>query len=380
MYKNFIFIALILFMAAGCEKAAEPVTNNLTRVNRSGTVQIVDTKGEPVLLVSGQQITSDNMLNEPAPLGNIFLKPAEYLEPVAQSLTFDQFKEKIREPLQAILSDKIFDVLLYNSAKKKFGDKIDESLEKAIDSEIRRYIQQFGGDQAKADQAIREKYHDQDSLKKELKREILTQWYVSSQTNEKSFVPYRQLVMQYEKMKDDHFAINPMIKFRSIDIIPGKLEITDPNVDQKKYAQTLANELYEKLQSGADFAELAKKYSGGHRKEYGGLWDPVNPNSLAEPFNAIANATQDMKQGEISKPIITDTFIFIVKLEDKVSAGYIPFENVQEQVKNAAIVEQNRSIALKPMKDIVVQQMSGSETNAFIDFCLEKLYKISTQK
>lgn len=367
-------------MAGGCEKAAEPVTNNLTRINRGGIVQLIDSKDEPVLLVSGQEISSDNMFNEPAPFGKMFFKPVEYLEPVAKGLTFDQFKEKIREPLQVILSDKIFDVILYSSAKKKFGDKIDESLEKAIDSEIRRYIQQFGGDQAKTDEAIKEKYYNRDCLKKELKREILTQWYVSSQTNDKNYIPYRQLVMQYEKMKDNNFAINPMIEFRSIDIFPEKLEITDPNADRKKYAQNLANELYDKLQSGADFAELAKKYSSGHRKEYGGLWDAVNPNSLAEPFNAIAKATQDMNEGEISKPIITDSCIFIVKLENKVSAGYIPFENVQDQVKNAAIAEQNRNTALNPIKDIVIQQMESAEVKAFIDFCLEKLYKISTKK
>ncbi|MBN1974771.1 MAG: peptidylprolyl isomerase [Sedimentisphaerales bacterium] len=382
MYKSFIYIAIILLTAGGCKNTPEPVLtkNELTRVSSEGNYQFVNSRGEPVLLVSGQEITPEQIINKPANLGSLLITPGEYLEPIAQSMEIRDFKEKIKEPLQIIVSDKISEILLYNTAKKEIGDTLDESLDKMVEGDIRKFVQQFGGDEAKAEDAIKKNWHNRENYKKLLRTQILTQWYVSLQKTEIGFIPYRQLIRKYESMKDENFAITPEIEFRSIDILPANLEISDPNMDRRKYAEDFANELYTKLKSGENFAELAKQYSHGHRKQFGGLWEPINPNSLASPYDAIAKAALNMQPGEISQPIKTEPFIFIIKLEKKISAGYVPFEEVQKQVREAVIEEQNTNTAINKFNENVNQQMGRFETNAFIDFCLEKIYKESNQE
>ncbi|MBN2590225.1 MAG: peptidylprolyl isomerase [Sedimentisphaerales bacterium] len=276
-----------------------------------------------------------------------------------------------------ILADYISDILLYKSAKKEIGDSLDEYLDKSIEGEIKKIAQQFGGDEVKADELIKQKWYDRETYKKLLKREILTQWFLSTQKTDDSFIPYRQLIRKYESMKDENFAIEPEIEFRSIDIRPSRLELTDPNLDRNKYAEDLANEIYSKLKSGEDFGELAKQYSQGHRKDFGGLWDPVNPESLAEPFDVIADTAIKMNPGEISEPIKTDSYIFIIKLEKKKPAGYIPFEQVQVDVRKAVIVERSQKKALSQLDESINQQMERYETGVFVEYCLDKIYKES---
>ena len=383
MLKSFICLSLICFVATGCvEKPSDPALTNykLAKNEKSGKYQFIDSKGEPILIVSGQKITSDEILNEPTNLRSTFIIPSEDFKIFAQEMDFDQFKAQIRDYLLIIVENKISYVLLQKSAEKQFGDQLEASIEKAADTEIRRFYQQFGGDQAKADEAIKNKWKTRENYKKQLERDILTQWYISAHQTSDSFISYRELKKKYDSMKDENFAITPMIEFQLIDIIPDRLEITDPNTDRKKYAEEITNEISAKLKSGEDFNDLAKQYSQGHRKEFGGQWDPLNPDSLASPYDSIAKVAKDMKIGEISPPIKAGSHIFIFKLEDKREGGYEPFEKVQNQVKQALLSEQKESEALNKLNDSLMHQMELDETNAFIDFCLEKIYKISNQE
>ncbi len=383
MFKYYFCIIFIMsIITTGCvEKPSDAVLTNYTLAKNeiSGNYQFVDSKGEPILIVSGQKITPNEILNEPISIANSFITPSEFLKP-ENSIEFEQNKAKIREDLLIIVQNKIMYILLRKSAEKQFGDKLDESLDKAVDSEIRRVDQQFGGDQVKADEAIKTKWKNRDNYKKELKREILKQWYLSAQQTSDSFFSYRELRKQYDKMKEENFAITPMIEFQLIDIVPDKLETTDPNQNREKYAEKLADEISTRLKSGEDFNDLARQYSQGHRKQFGGHWDPLNPDSLAAPYDTIAKAAKNMNTGEISQPIKTGSHIFIFKLEDKREGGYEPFEKVQVQVKQALQSEQTKNKALEKLDESVMYQMKQDETNAFIDFCLDKIYKTNVKE
>ena len=265
------------------------------------------------------------------------------------------------------------------SAKKEYGDNLDELIEKSVDNEIRQRIQKFGGDEVKADEAIKQKWHDRETYKNLIKKEILTQWYLSKQKAETGFIPYRQLIRKYDSIKAEKFAIAPELQFSLIDIVPSRLTLPDPNMNRRQYAEDLANEIYEKLKSGEDFAKLAKEYSHGHRKDFGGLWEMVNPDSLAAPYDAIPKVAMKMNPGEISEPIKTDTHIFIIKVEQIRQAGYEPFEKVQDKVKDELQKEKSEDQAMSQLDENINQQMERYETKAFIDYCLEKIYKDSNK-
>lgn len=380
MYKFIVVMIIMPLLACGCDTGSQSGLTNaeLERIAYAQNIELAEAAGNPVLMIGGEAVTSEEIIESPTELGELFISPIEYFKPIAQLIDLEQFKERVKEPLKKILTDKISNILLYQHAKRQFGENVEESLEKAAESELRKFLLQFGGDQAKADEALEKSRMDRKSYKERQKRTILIQWYVSSKLRDDRPITYRELKARYDKMKDEFFTRDAMIQFRLIDIQTAKLEVTDPNEDARQLAEKLANELLTRIKAGEDFSELTRQYSHGHMRDFGGLWKPIKPESLAAPYDRLAEAAQRIEPGEIAEPIITDEHVFIMKLEDKQSAGYEPFENVQEYVRKAVLLDRQNEVIDK-LNTIVLQQADLGQTDEFLDFCLEKIYQISNQ-
>ena len=169
-----------------------------------------------------------------------------------------------------------------------------------------------------------------------------------------------------------------MIEFSLIDIEPEKLKIFDPNKNKVEIAKKLADKLLTQIKAGEDFGKLALAHSHGHRREFEGLWKPINPDSLAKPYDILAAEAEKTELGQIAGPIETEGHIFIMKLQDKHSKTYEPFEKVQIQVEQKIIADRHRQ-ALDKLNAKVMQRTELKEKDKFIDFCLEKIYQISNQ-
>jgi hypothetical protein len=376
-----VIIILLLIYSCDSDNQAGLTNAELERIAYAQNIELAEAAGNPVLMIGGESVTSEEIIETPTELSGLFISPTEYFKPIAQLIDLKQFKERARLPLKKILTDKISNILLYQHAKREAGQDIDQYLDKAAESELRKFVLQFGGDQAKADEELKKNRLDRKSYKERQKRAILIDWYVRSKLRDDRPITYRELKERYEMMKDEFFATDEVIQFRLIDIQPNKLKVTDPNVDSKQLAVKLASELLARLDAGEDFGELAKKweYSHGNMCDFGGLWKPVKPSSLARPYDKLAEAAQKMEPGEITKPIITDEHIFIMKLEQKQSAGYEPFEKVQEYVRKAVLSDRQDEI-LNKLNTIVREQANLGQTDEFLDICLEKIHRLSKQQ
>jgi hypothetical protein len=180
-------------------------------------------------------------------------------------------------------------------------------------------------------------------------------------------------------MKDASFARDAKITFRLIDIQPGQMEVTDPNRSRDELARALAAELLRRLRSGEDFGELAKQYSHGHRKSFGGLWQPVDPESLAAPYNMLAAEAEKAEPGHVPELIVIEGHIFIMKLEAKQSAGYEPFVNVQEEVE-IQVKLARRTEVYAQLDAKLKEEAKVGRTDEFVDFCLVKIYQMGRQQ
>ena len=380
--KLIVIMTILPMFVCGCESNTKPGLTNaeLERIAYAQNIELAETAGNPVLMVGGETVTSEEIIESPTQLGQMSISPIEYFKPLAQLIELDQFKERARGSLKQILTDKISNILLYQQAKRQFGENVEESLDKAAESELRKFLLQFGGDQAKADEELKKNRLDQNSFKEQRKRAILIEWYVSSKLRDDRPITYREMKERYEKMKDEYFAREEIIQFRLIDIQPAKLDVTDPNQDRQQLAVQLANALLARIKAGEDFGELAKQseYSHGHMKDFGGLWQPVKPDSLAPPYDVLATAAQNTEPNQIAELIKTPEHVFIMKLEQKQSAGYESFENVQEYVRRAVLIERENEVFDK-LNTIVQQQADLGQTDEFIDFCLEKIHRMSNQ-
>ena len=368
-------------LSAGCEGSHSSLTDaELDRIAMTEKIHLAEQAGDLVIIVGGESITSEEILAAPAdPRRDDSESIAEAFKPLARRATLEQFKQQARHPLTDVLMGKISRILLYQHARRELGSSADEALEKMAEKELRRFILKYGGDEAKADAALRQMGLDREGFKQEHKKLIITQAYLARKLPYKKPVTYGELIEYYEKVKDKLFFTPAKLKFRLIDIDIMKLQVADPNLNPLAEARRLAAELLGRLRAGEDFAELAKEHSHGHRRSFGGLWPSVNPDSLAKPYDVLAKKAAEMEPGRVAGPIEAGTHIFIMKLEEKQPAHYQPLEEVQASV-NEMILEDRRNEAITRLNDRLLREAAIGETDGFIDFCLEKIYRISNQE
>ena len=365
----------------GCDsEKSGPTDAELDRIALAQKIELVEAEGGLALVVGGETVTSNEIIESRAELNGRIIVPTEYFRPLAQANNLDKFKTQAREQFEEVVVDRISNILLVQHAKRKAGANVDDALEKAAESELRKFVLGFGGNEAKADEELKKLGMDRKSFKESQKKSLLVNWYLGSQLTDARPVTYRELMDCYDEMKDKYFARVAQITFRLIDIQPEMLQAPAPMRAPEQLAEELAKKLLERIQSGEDFAELAKQYSHGHRKAFGGLWQPVQPGSLAVPYNVLAAEAEKIAPGQIAGPISVDGHVFIMKLEEKQAAGYESFENVevQELVERKVLLDRQNS-AQGRLKTKLREEARLGRADEFVDFCLEKIHIISRQ-
>ena len=367
----------MLLLIGGCNGDKKRLTDaQLERRAVTQKIELVEAAGGFVLMIGGETLTSDQIIDSRTQLNGLFISPKEYFGPVARANELEQFKERAKGQLDEIIMANISNILLYQQAKRQAGTNIDEALEKAAENGYRKFVLNFGGDQARADDEIKRRQMDKKSFKEQVKKDMLIYEYRRSKLPNNRPVTYRELMDCYNQIKDKYFARVAKIRFRLIDIQPAMLEVADPNEDRWQLGKERANKLLELIKSGEDFGELAKQYSHGDWREFGGLWRLVQPSSLAEPYDILAVEADKMEPGDLAGPIVTKQHIFIMKLEEKQLAGYEPFEEVQDLVQEKVLLDRSSEVIDKLNAEIR-QEAKLSRTDKFVDFCLEKIYRIS---
>ena len=376
--RRCIFLSVSMLLLIGGCKNPGLTDVELDNRNLARKIRLVEASGGLVLIVGGETVTSDEIIESPVELGGMFVLPIEYFKPIAQASELEQFKQRARGWLKGILTNKISSILLYQQAKRQAGKNIEDALEKQAEKALREFVVTFGGDQIRADEALKQMGMDWKSFKEYQKRLILTQWYLRSKLSNNRPVTYREMMDCYNEMKDEFFTKTATIQFRLIDIHPARLQVANPNANRHQLAEKLALELAKRIRSGEDFGELARQYSHGPMRDFGGLWQPMQPGSLAAPYDKLAAEAENIESSQSARIIITAEHVFIMKLEEKKLSGYEPFKKVQRQVRGKIILDRQNE-AVDRLNAKILQQAELGKTDKFIDFCLEKIYQMRDQ-
>ena len=376
MYR-YPFIALLsLLLMVGCnDRKSGPTDAELDRIALAQKIELVEAAGGLALVVAGETITSDEIIGSRAELNGKIIIPKEYFRPSALANDLEKFKSLARKQFDEIVLNRITNILLVQHAKRQAGENVDEALDRAAENELRKFVLSYGGNVVKADEELRKLGMDRESFKQSQKKTLLIQWYLQYELTDTRPVTYRELIDGYNAMKDEYFAREAKITFRLIDIQPARLTLPDPNQDRAKVAEDLAKRILERIRSGEDFANLAKQYSHGHRQTFGGLWQTVQPESLAAPYDVLAAQAEKIEPGRVAGPVVVEGHVFIMKLEDKQQAGYEPFEDadVQRLVERKVLLDRQNS-AQERLKARLVEEARLGKADEFVDFCLQKIY------
>ena len=368
MRKCVFLLVPVLLLTAGCKVKPKFTEEELAQIPLTQKTDLPKPSGGFVLVVGSETITSDEIITGPL---------LEHFRPFAQRNDFERFKKWAKPQLEQIVVTKVSDILLYNQAKKEAGEDIEERLEKLADGEVRKFVASFGGDYAKAEEALKEMRMDWHSFKEYQKKMILSQSYIASQLGKNKLITYSELLEYYNRMKDESFTAPAKLKFRLIDIQIEKLEVADPNQSRQQFAKKLAKELLGRIQAGEDFGELAAGYPQGQAIVWR-IVETSSPESLAEPYDILATRAKKVEPGQTAGPIEAGEHIFIMKLEEKQAESVEPLENVQKQVEEKIIFDRWKK-AVGEFRAKLVQQAAPSKKSEFINFCLEKIYLMSNQ-
>jgi parvulin-like peptidyl-prolyl isomerase len=101
-----------------------------------------------------------------------------------------------------------------------------------------------------------------------------------------------------------------------------------------------AEEVYQRIKKGADFAEMAKQYSEDPSGANGGDLGWFKQGELLE---SLEKAAARLKVGEVSEPVRSTVGLHIIKLEGREGAAHQSLDSLSDQIKqqlyNAALEE-----------------------------------------
>lgn len=277
--------------------------------------------------------------------------------------------------MQAVVANSIADLLLYQQAKKAMPDNVDDGvLDKFVDEEINRFLASYGGNYSEAEKAIARMDMNWKSFRDYQKRMMIVQSYIAGKVKKDRPLKHSELLDYYNRVKDERFTVAANMQFRLIDIDFKKIsQDVDALVKAEDKGSQIADEVFSKLVSGQDFAELAKQYSNGYTAQQGGLWEPVVMGNLASPYDIIEQKAAVMVPGTFSEPIKTDGHIFIIYLISYSPKTVKSFEQVQGQLEQEMAFLQKK----KAIDDLIAKTLENVDVagvDNFVNYCLQEIY------
>ena len=93
------------------------------------------------------------------------------------------------------------------------------------------------------------------------------------------------------------------------------------------------------ITGGADFSELARKYSNDSRKGKGGDWGWQRRSDLRKEFSDVIFS---LEKGQRSEPLVMPEGAFIFFVEDRKHAGTIPLDEARPEIEKALVQQGSR--------------------------------------
>jgi len=261
--------------------------------------RIIDGK-EVIAIVNDDQILKEDF--------NIQVEQVKKtLEANGMSFTGKEGEKNLARIKETVLESMINDQLSLQQAAKENITVTDEELNNSV-KELETY---YGGKEA-LDKYLTEQGMDRAQFEALLRDQmIISKLYEEITAN---------VTVTDEEVKK-YFEENQSL----FELSSPEIRASHILVDTEEEARKILNE----LKNGADFAELAKKYSKDPSKENGGDLGFFGKNVMVEEFE---KAAFDLEVGEISEPVKTDYGYHIIKVTDKRTE--LTFDDVKDYIKS----------------------------------------------
>ncbi|MFW5936686.1 MAG: peptidylprolyl isomerase [Desulfosalsimonas sp.] len=228
--------------------------------------------------------------------------------------------ERLAQLRETILDNLIEKQLLYQESQE-VGIEVDSE---KIQSEIDQLKGQFENAEA-FEKKIASMNYSEETLRKEIRENMAIRALIDQEVASKVSVTDADVQSYYEENKQE-FEEPEKVHARHILIEAGP----DAGDKEKARAEEKIREVQEKLEDGAEFAELARQHSEGPSSEESGDLGSFTRGQMVENFD---KAAFDLEPGEVSDIVETRFGYHLIKVEDKTASSMKSLDEVKDSVQ-----------------------------------------------
>jgi parvulin-like peptidyl-prolyl isomerase len=262
-------------------------------------------------------------------------------EQYRQIYTGVQLVDKIREARLNALKALIERELIIQDFKSK-GAFIPDSF---VEERVQKIVQtQYDGDRSALIKTLQANGISMANFREELKNQSIVGYMRNKNVQSAVIVsPYK--IEQYYQENVRQFVQPDQAKIRVIYMKKGLFKekrINDKGVEEEfDPKEVQIEEILQKVETGSDFAGLAKAYSEGPQRSNGGDMGWVNDSTLRRE---LAKVVFKLRPGEISKVVEVPDGYYIVTVEEIRKATVIPLADVRKQIEDTLLQEERQRL------------------------------------
>lgn len=252
------------------------------------------------------------------------------LEPIIPRLRVEagnaqEFTKRIDELSKEVLQNMIDRIIIVKAAEEK-GLLIPPSY---IDQEYDEVIaRDFGGDRGRFLEYLRARGETARDFRRDIYKRVVVN--VMRQENRRS-----QSEISPERIEE--FYVRNKIRFYQGEALHLRQIILTPLADEGLIPlRQTASKVINELNSGANFGDMARKYSQDEMSRRGGDWGWIERKDIRKELSDLAF---DLEVGEYSQPIELGGTIFILYAEEKREEMIQPITQVRDIIENVLVGE-----------------------------------------
>jgi len=287
--------------------AASVATSSADPIPMASSQQAEASVQEPVARVNGLDIPAARLKRAVDSL--IATKPGAQLSP-----------ETLRNINLNVLQDLISQELFYQAGMKLEIKDLDKQVMEKVDSYKARV------DADDYNRALKSKGMTEKDVYDNARRDIVIANFIARTIDAKISVTEEECKKVYDQ-NIDRFTQPEQVRIHHI-----LIEVTAKmSADEKKKAREKAEKILKELLKGADFDEMARKYSNAADSKLGGDLGYFSRDKLPLP---LAQAAFALKPGQLSDIVESKAGYDIIKLRDHKDAVTKPFEEAKPGIES----------------------------------------------
>jgi peptidyl-prolyl cis-trans isomerase SurA len=260
-----------------------------------------------------------------------------------QNLQGEELFERVKEAKLNVLKALIDRELIIQDFKTSGGFIPDTYTNERVNDIIRT---QYGGDRVVFIKSLYERGVTMQKYREEIQDDAIVGYMRNRNVVQTVLVSPYQIEQYYQQnlrlfQQDEQIKVSTIVLRKAL--FPSQK--TDKDGKQISYdpQEEIAREILYKLDTGSDFADLAKSYSEAPNKDDGGELGWVTQTGKAAIRSDLWTGIAKLQPGQHTDVITTaDGYFYIVQVEDRKKSSMMALEDVRSQIERTIINEQTQ--------------------------------------